>query len=401
LLSQEIQKNFIDLTPYNFIHTFCQTLGVTDWFIDGKYTLQILNVKTAIEQHQDKVCYNVFESTDRLEEPQKVRYDNNNNTATQFKFNKAGFNFVKTNIIKPEREAVIFDKSYKPDLNKYQVVEGDYVDNTKPEDMDTLYFEARVDPYKFPGNTFDIAVYTDPASPKRTDIDSYQEGQQKPIGQQLIADESGIYMLSNALFRFVQGRFTVRTDFERMPLETDNSEEGIATIGATPFKAKWKLTEIKPPKVPEGKEPDATNLPKGEQSRMAVCMHFLMNKGLTKVQAAGVVGNLYAESGLNTTAYNPGGGNIGAYGICQWRAGRQTRLKNLPNYNDINVQLGFLWTELVSNSSLGLAQLRSTTMIYDASYVFLIYFERPEVIEKGNSMHLTRVSYAKTAYASV
>lgn len=52
-------------------------------------------------------------------------------------------------------------------------------------------------------------------------------------------------------------------------------------------------------------------------------------QGYTPAQAAGIVGNLQAESGqgIDPYAYNPAGGGNGANGIAQWRAGRYSNLQ--------------------------------------------------------------------------
>lgn len=59
-------------------------------------------------------------------------------------------------------------------------------------------------------------------------------------------------------------------------------------------------------------------------------VNYLTDKGMTLAQAAGVTGNLMAESGfdINPDAYNPSGGGIGAYGIAQWRDDRQKGLQD-------------------------------------------------------------------------
>ena len=51
---------------------------------------------------------------------------------------------------------------------------------------------------------------------------------------------------------------------------------------------------------------------------------------MTLAQAAGVTGNLMAESGfdIDPDAYNASGGGIGAYGIAQWRDDRQRGLQD-------------------------------------------------------------------------
>lgn len=59
-------------------------------------------------------------------------------------------------------------------------------------------------------------------------------------------------------------------------------------------------------------------------------VNYLTDKGMTLAQAAGVTGNLMAESGfeIDPNAYNASGGGIGAYGIAQWRGDRQKGLQD-------------------------------------------------------------------------
>jgi hypothetical protein len=65
----------------------------------------------------------------------------------------------------------------------------------------------------------------------------------------------------------------------------------------------------------------------------AKTVNYLTDKGMTLAQAAGVTGNLMAESGfdIDPDAYNPSGGGMGGYGIAQWRGDRQTGLQNYFN----------------------------------------------------------------------
>ena len=55
--------------------------------------------------------------------------------------------------------------------------------------------------------------------------------------------------------------------------------------------------------------------PQVSKQRAKQAIDFFQKKGLTKEQASGIVGNLEAESGLNTTA--KGDGNT-SFGIAQW-----------------------------------------------------------------------------------
>lgn len=62
---------------------------------------------------------------------------------------------------------------------------------------------------------------------------------------------------------------------------------------------------------------------------------FLTDKGLSGQQAAGVVGNLMAESynEIRPNAFNPEGGGQGAYGIAQWRGSRLDALNKFAEAN--------------------------------------------------------------------
>ena len=114
------------------------------------------------------------------------------------------------------------------------------------------------------------------------------------------------------------------------------------------------------------------------------------SQGLTVAQAAGVIGNLMAESG---DAINPaiiqGGGNAPpdykpvngvGFGIAQWTfTGRQGPLvEYMRPYNDItnlDGQIGFMWSELTGTHSDALRRLKETTTYQDATYVFHKFYE--------------------------
>lgn len=111
--------------------------------------------------------------------------------------------------------------------------------------------------------------------------------------------------------------------------------------------------------------------------------NFLLSKGLTPVQVAGLMGNIQRESHFNPSSFNPQGGGIGAYGICQWRAERQTNLKsycssNGLSYASLEGQLNYLWYELNTSHKGSLTALLSATTIEQATYAIGSEFERFE-----------------------
>lgn len=77
-------------------------------------------------------------------------------------------------------------------------------------------------------------------------------------------------------------------------------------------------------------------------------------KPLTAAQAAGVMGNFYAESGFNPGAIENTSREDKGHGLAQWTFGRWNNLSNFAEqqgkpWNSVSVQLDFLKTELESS----------------------------------------------------
>lgn len=131
---------------------------------------------------------------------------------------------------------------------------------------------------------------------------------------------------------------------------------------------------------------------------------FFKNKGLADHQIAGILGNIYAESGLNPgiNEKNPlVAGSRGGYGLCQWTGGRRVNLENYAastgkQVNDPVMQCEFLWIELNGSEIAALNALKISTTVYDASTAFLTKFERPA--NQGDAVRNKRASYAQTFY---
>lgn len=117
---------------------------------------------------------------------------------------------------------------------------------------------------------------------------------------------------------------------------------------------------------------------------------YFIRQGLSPAQAAGIVGNLKQESGLNPKA--PGGG------LAQWLG---SRLESLHNFaasrgaspESAGVQLEFIWHELTTTERGTLAALRKTSTPQAAARVFSEQYERP-----GIPMLPNRERYAVEAY---
>lgn len=116
--------------------------------------------------------------------------------------------------------------------------------------------------------------------------------------------------------------------------------------------------------------------------RAAKAMSFFIEKGYTPEQAAGMVGNLQAESGvdLNPRAV---GDNGTAYGIAQWRGGRQKeffeQFKKPIEDSTFDEQLEFIVYELENYEKGARDALKKTKTPSQAAEVFARKYERPQL----------------------
>ena len=119
---------------------------------------------------------------------------------------------------------------------------------------------------------------------------------------------------------------------------------------------------------------DQNTFAKGGQMKKArQAVDYFVNKGLTKAQAAGLVGNLMRESGMNIAATNP---NSGAYGLGQWLGDRRTRLFRRYGYHPtFEQQLDYIWDELNTSHRKGLQMLRASKTVNDAARNAFGYYE--------------------------
>lgn len=154
--------------------------------------------------------------------------------------------------------------------------------------------------------------------------------------------------------------------------------------------------------------------------------NFLESKGLSSCGAAGLMGNLYAESGLNpqnlqnsyekklghtdasyTAAVDNGSygsfARDGAgYGLAQWTY--HTRKAALLEYakaagksiGDLETQLGFLMKELTEGYKATLSVLKSAQTVIAASNAVLTQFERPA--DQSDTVKTKRAGYGQKYY---
>ena len=150
---------------------------------------------------------------------------------------------------------------------------------------------------------------------------------------------------------------------------------------------------------------------------------FLKAQGLTDAGTAGLMGNLYAESGLRpNNLQNSYEGKLGmadaeytervdsgsyanfahdcaGYGLAQWTY--HTRKANLHKFakdagksiGDLEMQLSFLMQELSSGYKAVLNTLKTTTSVRAASDAVLLQFERPA--NQGETVKVKRAEYGQ------
>lgn len=154
--------------------------------------------------------------------------------------------------------------------------------------------------------------------------------------------------------------------------------------------------------------------------------NFLIGKGLNAYGAAGLMGNLYAESALNpanlqnsyekklgytddtyTTSVDNGDytnfvNDSAGYGLAQWTY--YSRKQNLLDYarskdksiGDLEMQLEFLYKELSESYKAVLSALKTATSVLFASNTVLMQYEKPA--DQSTSMQEKRAGYGQAYY---
>lgn len=153
---------------------------------------------------------------------------------------------------------------------------------------------------------------------------------------------------------------------------------------------------------------------------------YFKDRGFSDCGVAGLMGNLYAESGLNpqnlqntyekklgmtdteyTNAVDSGTytnfiKDSAGYGLAQWTY--WSRKQNLLNFaksknesiGSLSMQLNFLYQELTTTYSQVVKILETATSILEASNAVLLQFERPA--DQSATMQQKRANYGQTYY---
>lgn len=123
----------------------------------------------------------------------------------------------------------------------------------------------------------------------------------------------------------------------------------------------------------------------GSSENAAKALEFFKQKGWSPEQAAGLVGNLQAESSkdLNPSAVGDGGM---AYGIAQWHPDRQANFENQfgksIRQSTFEEQLAFIQWELENTERKAGSLLRNATSAAEAAIIVDKYYERSKGIHR-------------------
>ena len=157
-------------------------------------------------------------------------------------------------------------------------------------------------------------------------------------------------------------------------------------------------------------------------SNEKVIWNYLKEKGLSEYAVAGVMGNMFAESGLipnnlqnsfnrllnmsdeeytkkvDDGSYKNFTSDKAGYGLCQWTlSSRKEKLYNFAkqrnvSISDMNMQLDFLWNEMQDYLSM-MKVFNIAKSVKECSDAFLTNFERPA--DMSDNVKSLRASYAE------
>ena len=128
---------------------------------------------------------------------------------------------------------------------------------------------------------------------------------------------------------------------------------------------------------------------KAAGDRKTYAYNYLISKGVPSVQAAGIIGNLAAESGLNTTIIGKADDKK-SVGLAQWHSERKTGLYNFAKkqgtgWDSLETQLDYILHELNTTEKRAKKSLFSAKTPQEATLAFMNDYERPAEWAKKQS----------------
>ena len=134
----------------------------------------------------------------------------------------------------------------------------------------------------------------------------------------------------------------------------------------------------------------STPAPEREVAR-TTGMDFFQGIGYPQHVAAGIMGNLEAESGLNPTVPNGDGGR--AMSLAQWHPDRQaTAQREGFDLTDFNSALAFVDWELKNTESAAGQRLRNASNVQEAADIFAQYYLRPQGAQTGDPNRIHNIT---------
>lgn len=118
---------------------------------------------------------------------------------------------------------------------------------------------------------------------------------------------------------------------------------------------------------------------------------YLISQGFSRIQTAGIMGNLMQEHGFKTSDVS------GGLGIAQWIGGRRQNLMTREDPENIYVQLDFLMSELNSGYAYVRDGIKATSSLDSVVEIFQNQFERCNPVYCNYNR---RVMYAQNILAS-
>lgn len=131
--------------------------------------------------------------------------------------------------------------------------------------------------------------------------------------------------------------------------------------------------------------------------------NYLLGKGLSPVQALGIIGNLMQESGNKTLNLSTSASNGPSIGIAQWEGSRRygSTTSSLQGFaasqgkpmTDLGVQMDFMWHELNTTYKKNtLDPILASTTLEQSTSIFLNQYERPRVRDLQNRLNLANTA---------
>ena len=142
-----------------------------------------------------------------------------------------------------------------------------------------------------------------------------------------------------------------------------------------------------------------------DQSNEAKIFKYFKSKGFSDEQAAGWVGNIRQESGLDPSKYQEGTLQFTPYGpaaslfgpgrgLAQWEVGgRFEELKKFAaargkSWDDLQVQLDFIWEELQTTEKEAYDLIKQSTSVLSATNLISKQYQRPDPKYASNEKRL-------------